>query len=211
LEAGLKVVAVEKDEKLAAHLLARFEQEVANNRLQIVAGDILALTPAALGLKDYQIVANLPYYVTGQFLRQWLAAKPQPQQMTLLLQKEVAERLTTLPPKGAGSKLAVAAALYGQPRYLKTVKAGNFSPPPKVDSALVAIEALSRRKLAGQDEEKFFDLIRRGFAQKRKLLKNNLQLESLAPLEICGLTPQARAEELTLDQWLCLNSQLNNN
>src|SRR5206468_3991269 len=102
--------------------------------------------------------------------------------MVLLVQKEVAERIAGNPAKlrrGAGKEsiLSLSVKAYGDPRYVKTVPAGAFSPPPEVDSAILAIEDISMKNFMNKDQEKrFFDVLHAGFAHKRKLLKRNLEI-----------------------------------
>lgn len=203
LAAASRVIAVEKDGRLIKALQQTFAPEIASGKLLLIPGDILEHSPKTLGLggQSYKVVANLPYYLTGQFLRQFLGADPQPEQLVLLLQKEVVERIVAARQKE--SLLSLSIKVFGTPHYFATVKAGSFSPVPKIDSAILVIENVSRRQLTGINEEKFFTLLRQGFAHKRKLLKNNLRL-SAAELGRCQLLPQARAEDLTLENWLCL-------
>lgn len=188
-----KVIAVEKDEALAEMLRQKFN-------LKVVTGDILKVSPTELGLtdKNYKIIANLPYYITGEFLRLWLGRVPQPNVMVLLLQKEVVGRIVARDKKE--SLLSLSVKVFGEPKNLGTVKAGSFSPAPAVDSAILLIENISREKLEGIDEEKFFAFLKKGFAHKRKLLQNNLGIK----LD----NPKARAEDLKLEDWLNLFKSL---
>ncbi len=198
-----KVIAVEKDETLASLLTEKFKTEIENGKLKIVTGDILTVSPEVLGLKnhEYKVIANLPYYLTGEFLRLWLGRVPQPSLMVLLLQKEVVERIVAR--NGKESLLSLSVKVFGEPsanRRMGTVKAGSFSPAPAVDSAILLIENISREKLEEIDEEKFFAFLKKGFAHKRKLLQNNLGMK----LE----NPKARAEDLKLEDWLSLFKKL---
>ena len=127
----------------------------------------------------YKIVANIPYYVTGQVIRKFLEAENQPDSMTLLLQKEVAERIVAK--DGKESLLSLSVKIFGEPKYIQTVKRGSFEPAPNVDSAIIHIADISRKNFEGADadvdgifEEKFFKLIHAGFAHKRKQLLPNL-------------------------------------
>ncbi len=208
-----KVLAVEKDESLVKILKNKFCLEIENGKLKIITGDILKLSAADLGLADgqYKIVANLPYYLTGEFLRRWLGQKPQPNLLVLLLQKEVVERIAAHPEQGRAAKeslLSLSVKIFGEPKMLATVKAGGFSPPPAVDSAILLIKNVGRDKLDGlasngaEGEEKFFALLKKGFAHKRKLLKNNLGPEIAAHLP--PDLENKRAEDLKLEDWINL-------
>lgn len=200
LKAGAKVIAVEKDEYLIAFLERRFAYQIADGQLQLVNIDILEYEPPA---GPYKLVANIPYYLTGQIFRQFLGAANQPTSLTVLIQKEVAERIVS-PAKESLLSLAVKA--YGRPRYAGTVGRKSFLPVPNVDSAILHISEISRERLAGVNEEAFFALLKLGFGSKRKMLKNNLKLPAAAFLA-CSLDIKIRAEELKLSDWLCLARQ----
>jgi|SRR3989344_1246209 len=152
--------------------------------------------------RGYKLIANIPYYITGKILRMFLGAKFQPHLMVLLVQKEVANRIVAK--DGKESLLGMSVKAYGKPRIARIVKAGSFSPPPKVDSAVLVIENISRKNFESRkQEEKFFNLAKRAFGQKRKMLAGTLKL----PKEIfkkCGIEPTARPEELSVENWLCL-------
>lgn len=202
LRTGARVIAVEKDRRLINPLGEKFERFIKPRKLEIIQNDILQFKPPE---KPYKIVANIPYYITGQFLRYFLTQPRQPQLMVLMLQKEVAERIVT---RSTGRRrkeglLSISVKVFGEPKYLKTVPAGAFSPRPKVDSAILLIENIGRERLAEVDEELFFKTLKRGFSHKRKLLKSNLNI-STETLSRCGIDEKARAENLTLADWLCL-------
>lgn len=201
LASGARVIAIEKDDRLITGLRERFKNELADKKLEIRPGDILDFDPAALG-GPYKIVANLPYYLTGEFLKKFLTAKYQPRSMVLMIQKEVAERI--IAKAGKESILSLSVKAYGQPRYIQTVTRGNFYPAPKIDSSLIAIENISKNNFVSDNlEQKFFNLVRRGFASKRKKLKNNLILTGPSLIKY----GDRRAEDLKLAEWfdLCRN------
>lgn len=200
-----RVVAVELDERLMPLL----QQEMAPYpQVELVQGDILTQDLARLfPTGAYKVVANVPYYITAAILRYLLESAVRPQLMVLTVQKEVAERLTAAP--GALSLLAVSVQFYGRPGLVGVVKAGAFWPRPEVDSAIVKID------LRGQtppfaDAALFFRLVRAGFSQKRKQLKNNLRGLGLTPPQLVEVLRQAevdgrrRAETLTLAEWVRL-------
>lgn len=204
LDEGARVVAVEVDEALIGGLQKRFADEIAKNQLELVHADIRDVyrypQKYARALKlGYRAVANIPYYITGEIIRMFLESRHQPSSMTLLVQKEVAERISR---EKKGNVLALSVKAYGEPRYEFTVPRGAFVPVPGVDSAVLSIRDISRRRFASAaEEERFFALIHAGFAHKRKYLRSNLATSGLPSMAI---PEQARAEDLTIDDWLAL-------
>jgi 16S rRNA (adenine1518-N6/adenine1519-N6)-dimethyltransferase len=157
----------------------------------------------------YKIVANLPYSITSAFLRKFLTAENQPRSMTLLVQKEVAERICAN--AGKMSLLAVSVQLYGRPQIVKIVGKESFWPKPKVDSAILLIDGIHHFPFTDVSEKIFWQVIRSGFSAKRKQLHNNLknclhltlaQVEQI--FQQTGINQQVRAQELTLKGWLKL-------
>ena len=153
-------------------------------------------------------MANLPYNITSIFLRTFLNQKNRPQSLVLMLQKEVAERLIAKP--GEMSMLALSVQFFGDVEIIREVKAGNFWPEPKIDSAIIRllIRDTKRGEISLEEEKSFFRLAKFGFSAKRKMLKNNLasglkissiQAEKL--LEGIGLDNKVRAEDLNVDNW----------
>ena len=214
-----QVFAVEKDERLVFYLTLKFKDEFKNNKLVIIGADILKFDPAAVGLQagGYKIVANIPYYITGEFLRHFLSEVVSPSKMVLMVQKEVADRILGRNPKATNalglkeSILSISIKTYGEPKYLETVDAELFTPKPKVDSAIIAIDKISKDFFADVSEERFFSVVKRGFAHKRKLLTNNLEIITAAGKKVladCDIAPNARAENLSLRQWKYLAKNL---
>lgn len=210
-----KVIAVEKDPRLIAELTTTFRDELYTGKLVLVEEDIRDFDPAtsdSLLVTRYSLVANIPYYITGRIIRQFLTSDHQPSTMVLLVQKEVAERVVARKTKpfdssqGKESLLSMSIKAYGTPEYVRTVKAGAFSPPPKVDSAILAVRDISHRNFTEKSTEtRFFELLHAGFANKRKQLAGNVGARvSPATFVTCGVLPGARAETLTLAEWLCL-------
>jgi len=203
-----KVVAIEKDEELYTELTQTFAEEIQNGTLLLIQEDVRNFSPHEheVLLEGYSVIANIPYYITGQIIRLFLTTQLQPSSMALLMQKEVAQRIVAK--DGKHSLLSLSVHAYGTPKIEKTVKAGAFSPPPKVDSAVLTIQNISRNNFKNiQQEELFFSLIHAGFANKRKMLKK--QIQSICPTErftVCKIQEKARAEDLLLEQWLCLSS-----
>ncbi len=209
LSRGAVVTAVEKDHRLIPILQEKFAQEIHAHSLRLIEGDILQ-TPIWDHLPQgspYKLVANIPYYITGAIVERFLSAEHQPTSMTLLVQKEVAERIARDPKE---SILSLSVKVYGTPRYIKTVPAGAFAPPPKVDSAILAISDISRAHFADtEQEQRFFELVHAGFAHKRKLLGRNLESVFGAgyatALTSADIAANARAEDIGLEQWLRLS------
>jgi 16S rRNA (adenine1518-N6/adenine1519-N6)-dimethyltransferase len=206
------VVAVELDQRLMPVLrdvLADLEN------VTLVQGDILALDPAALvvaaGVQDaatgrYKVVANLPYYITSAVLRHLLEAQPRPHRMVITVQREVAERIVAQP--GQMSLLAVSVQFYGQPQLLFRIKPGSFYPSPGVESAVVRIDLHAKRPADVADTAAFFRVVRAGFAQRRKQLRNTLAAglrqspaEVAVKLRAVGVDPRRRAQTLSLEEW----------
>jgi len=213
-----KVMAVELDDKLADYLQVAVDSQDVNN-VEIINQDILKfnwleywsreakLRQGSLKGKSlsYKIVANMPYNITSIFLRLFLSQEPRPETLVLMLQKEVAERIVAEPPEM--SILAISIQYYANAEIVRIVKAGNFWPEPKVDSAIIKIN-LKSHKYDGEEDKKFFRLVRIGFSAKRKMLKNNLAAGlKVKPVQIdkafqtVGLSSQVRAEVLSLEDW----------
>jgi len=195
LATGAHVTAIEKDETLAEGLKVKFSGEIDTKQLEIITGDVLDYVPPKSG---YKLIANIPYYLTGQIIRQFLETKNQPTLAVLMLQKEVAERIVARDSKE--SILSISVKAYGTPKYIKTVPAGAFIPKPNVDSAILLIDNISKNFFTNFSEEKFFELVKKGFAQKRKMLRSNLP-DGKNLLTACQLKETARAEDLKLDDW----------
>ncbi len=208
LEAGSIVYAVETDADMVSILKESFQDELSSGRLHIVEGDVLSIDLSEVYSAPYKIIANIPYYITGGIIRFFLETKFQPTSMTLLVQKEVAARIAR---DRKESLLSISVKAYGAPRYVETVPARYFNPKPKVDSAILHIDSISKKlfSLNSLSEERFFLLVKSGFANKRKTLVNNLV--SFASKEVLqkallslGHSASARAEELSVDEWFSL-------
>jgi 16S rRNA (adenine1518-N6/adenine1519-N6)-dimethyltransferase len=150
---------------------------------------------------DYKIVANIPYHLTSPIMRKFLTeAKNRPQSMTLLVQKEVAEKICDTKHR---SILSLFVEAFGTPRIVTNVPATSFSPPPKVESAVLHIDVLPKPKIS-VDSKKFFSVVKQGFNQRRKKLKHNLPIKILQQAEI---DENLRAESLTIEDWERIASQ----
>jgi 16S rRNA (adenine1518-N6/adenine1519-N6)-dimethyltransferase len=201
-----QVVAVELD----GRLLPILEQELHHiPNVRLLHGDILEQTPADwFGSARYQVVANVPYYITGAILRHLFTVSPRPDTVTLTVQQEVAQRLAAAP--GEMSLLAVSVQCFGVVEVARSIKAGAFWPRPEVDSAVVHIRLRRPPLIAPEEEQAFFRLVRAGFSQKRKQIQKNLRVLGLsgeaitAALTAAGIDGSRRAETLSLDDWVTL-------
>lgn len=195
------VVAVEFDEQLARKLPAQFP----GKNLEVVTSDILSYDLSLLP-KHYNVVANVPYYITSKIVQMLMTAENKPKTAVLLVQKEVAERLAAKP--GQMSILAVSAQLFADVTLGDVVPAALFTPPPKVDSQVVILKSRATPFLADIDEKEFFRVVKAGFSAKRKKLRSSLsgglkltkpEAESL--LAQANISHDSRAEALSLDDW----------
>ncbi len=202
LKKAKKVIAVEKDESLAEFLRTKFCDSIKMSLLEVVVGDILKFDPKSYNLipNAYKIIANIPYYITSHFLRTFLGSDNQPSLMVLMTQKEVAERIIE---KNKASLLSISVKAYGNPEIIRKVPAEYFFPAPKVDSAVIKISGISKDFFQNIGEKKFFETVKKGFSQKRKMLINNLQAQK-DDFTACNIDEKARAENLSLEQWKCL-------
>lgn len=210
-EAG-HVIAVEKDTRLIPVLKNRFAGEMGEKKFTLIEGDILEMSFETLGLpKNFVLVANIPYYITGVFLRTALSAVRKPSRATLMLQREVATRI--LAREGKESILSISVKVYGTPRIVYTVPAHFFSPKPNVDSAVLCIEHIKNSFKDKEGENHFFSILKSGFAHKRKLLIRNLETVAM-PEKIkkafaaFGIAETVRAEDMSVTQWHALAKAL---
>lgn len=196
-----KVVAVEADQDLIPYLL---DQAAKVNNLDIVVGDILKYDLRKLP-DNYKVVANIPYYLTSNLIRTLLEANNPPTVMVLLVQKEVAERIVAVP--GQMSVLSFGVQYYAEAEIVAPVAKELFDPVPKVDSAIIKITRRDQPVFEA-DTKKLFKLVKAGFGEKRKMLRNSLsgglqlstaEVESL--LKNAGLKPTSRSQELSILDW----------
>ena len=216
LAVGCKVIAVEKDDALFEFLKEKFYKEIKAGKLELVHDDILNFK---LKIEHYKLIANIPYNITGAILKKFLGAKNQPKTMALLVQKEVAKRIIRRPLGGSASKwgkesiLSISVKAYGTPRYVETVKAGSFVPMPKIDSAIIAIENISKQFFQGFREDDFFKTLKTGFKSKRKKLSSNLSTifgknKIREVFQKLNLDDNLRAEDVGIETWGKLVSAL---
>lgn len=196
-----KVVAVEFDQALARKLPGQFP----GKRLEVINEDILTFDLSQLP-KGYKVVANVPYYITSKIVQKLMTAENKPSVSVLLVQKEVAERIAAEP--GDMSILAISAQVYAEASLGDVVPADLFTPPPKVDSQVVILKTREEQLIPPEDEREFFRIVKAGFSAKRKKLRSSLaggmgisKQETETLLEKAGISPDFRAEDLTIQEW----------
>jgi 16S rRNA (adenine1518-N6/adenine1519-N6)-dimethyltransferase len=204
-----KVVAIETDHELIPVLQEEFATQIAEGLFQLIEGDVRAFDPSTIR-EPYKLVANIPYYITGEIIRQFLTTPEKPTSITLLVQKEVAERIARSKKE---SLLSLSVKAFGVPKYQFTVPRGAFTPAPTIDSAVLTISAITTPFKSIEAEKHFFNILHAGFAHKRKQLAKNLaELTSPDALETAfenvSLAPTVRAEDVSLATWLRLAKEL---
>lgn len=196
-----KLICVEADQDLIPHLSHQFG---AVSNVEIVQSDILKYDLTKLP-NNYLVVANIPYYLTSYLIRKFLESTNPPARMVLMIQKEVAERIVATP--GKMTVLSFSVQYYARAEIIAPVAKELFEPIPKVDSAIIRIARRSKPAFRA-DTKQLFRLVKAGFGEKRKMLRNSLagglrldvvRVEEL--LELAGLEPTARAQELSIEQW----------
>lgn len=205
--AAQQVVAVEIDQTLLPVLA---EVVAAHPNVRVVHADILTVDPAALTEgQRYKVVANIPYYITSAVIRHLLEARVRPEVIVLTVQREVAERICAAP--GDMSVLAVSVQAYARAELVARIPAGAFYPRPDIDSAVVRLTALPEPVFGSQDADRFFRVVKAGFGQKRKQLRNALSTGLRQPAQAtdvwlarAGIDPTRRAETLSLGEWRAL-------
>jgi 16S rRNA (adenine1518-N6/adenine1519-N6)-dimethyltransferase len=214
LDKAKKVVAVEKDRDLIKILQEVFAEEIKSGKLELIEGDILEFDPTKYKLEKnkYKIVANIPYNITGAIIRKFLSGDVKPATMVLLVQKEVAQRIVAQDKKE--SILSLSVKVYGTPKYVMKVGKRFFSPSPKVDSAIISITGISEKAFETKGlEDKFFEIIKAGFAHKRKVLRKNLEEVAAAGniqkvFEKLSIDTKIRAEDIAFPVWLKITQYL---
>lgn len=209
LEAGANVIAIEKDDRAIPFLQEKFENYIKNGKLTLIHGDILEfekiLSRETLErFADFTIIANIPYYITGELLRKLLENPISPRKIVIMVQKEVAKRVVDQ----KESILSISVKVYGEPKYICTVSRKLFRPMPNVDSAVISIENISKKFFneSNIDEKYFFEVLKAGFAHKRKILIRNLEnvidKEKLEKIWLNEKIPHdARAENINVEMW----------
>ncbi|HFC10878.1 MAG TPA: ribosomal RNA small subunit methyltransferase A [Candidatus Kaiserbacteria bacterium] len=203
-----KVIAIEADRGLAEALREKFSKEIANGKLILIDGDALEFDTSSISSK-YIVVANIPYYITGALIRKFLETAHKPSSMTLLVQKEVAERIVHSPKE---SVLSVSVKIYGTPHKVFAVPRGSFKPAPNVDSAVLYITDIRNPFKTKKEATHFFTVLHAGFAHKRKKLAKNIQI--LGDYDIqkifksLNIDIDTRAEKIDSKKWLELATSI---
>ncbi|MCK5466170.1 ribosomal RNA small subunit methyltransferase A [Candidatus Parcubacteria bacterium] len=213
-----RVVAIEKDKKMTGLIKeeGRPKATLANvafgfpSDLKIINDDILKINLNELinkhsENKKYKLISNIPYYITSPVIKLFLENSIQPELIVLLVQKEVAERICAGPEKL--SVLALSVQIYGEPEIIGYVDKSAFYPEPKVDSAILRIKNI-KKNYSDEYYKKLFKIIKIGFSSKRKKLINNLSAglqiskeDASQILSKAKINPNARAQELSLEEW----------
>lgn len=207
-KSGAKLIAVEKDAKLAEVL----RENPALGGVEIVKADILEFlkggAPVAVAARPVatpqKIVGNIPYYLTGHLLRAIGDLSPQPTRAVFTIQKEVAERICAEPPRM--NRLAASVQFWAEPKIIARVPRGDFSPPPEVDSAVIALETKGGASKRGGSSDHYYAAVHAIFAQPRKMLINNLvggglgRDDALALLRKFDINEKSRPQDLSVEK-----------
>jgi len=212
LQTGSKVIAIEKDDRLIEPLNEKFAKEEKNGQFTLIHGDILEIDLNSLHLttNNYKLIANIPYYITGLIFRKFLEGNIQPSKIVIMVQKEIADRIIARDEKESLLSLSVKA--YGKPKKIMKVDKENFSPKPKVDSAILLVDDISKDFFKEITEKDFFEVIKAGFAHKRKVLIANLkdtfekrgensEKNLLQIFFALNIPEKSRSEDLKLEDW----------
>ncbi len=208
-----KVIAVELDDRLIPILRTKF---ALRSNVEIVHSDILKYDWTEVSSQgSLRIAGNLPYYITTPILLGILEKKVPAKNITVMVQKEVADRIVASPGGKDYGVLSISLQYYGNVRKVLDVPAACFDPRPKVDSAVIVLELKDERALEGDDERKFFRLVKQAFSQRRKTLLNSLtgfdgmsKQEVEAKLSKAGIDPGRRAETLTGEEYIHLSKEI---
>ena len=203
------VIAVEKDETMIEILKETLENL---QNVKVINNDILKFNPP----EKYKLIANIPYYLTSPLIRKFLEEKNRPEEIVLMIQKEVAQRICSNPPDM--SILAVSVQFYADAKIISYVSKGCFLPVPKVDSAIIKIvphsPSFPRKRESSEFNDLFFKVVKAGFSHPRKQIHGNLsktlklikgQTEKM--LFEAGIKPSQRAETLSMDNWINLTEK----
>lgn len=207
LRRAKNVIAVEFDPDLARKLPGQFP----GTNLEVIQQDILSYDLSRLP-KGYVVVANVPYYITSKIVQKLMTADNKPRIAVLLVQKEVAERIAARP--GDMSILAISAQVFADASLDIEVPREFFTPPPKVDSQVVVLTTFDAPRVSPNDEREFFRMVKAGFNAKRKKLRSSLagglgisKSEAEMLLRASNISPDVRAEDLSIDEWLHLTKK----
>lgn len=203
LEEGIRVIAIEKDHRLIPHLEELFKSHIENTTLTLIHDDILTCTIDSYTEGPYTVIANIPYYITGAIISHFLELPHQPKKMVLMIQHEVAKRIVARDLKE--SILSLSVKVFSTPRIIEKVSKKEFSPVPKVDSAIIALSDIHNPFQNSKQKENFFYLIKKAFGQKRKIVGNTLKEIGSELLQKAHIQPNDRPEDITLESWISLS------
>lgn len=213
IKASGNVLCIEKDHRLISELEEKFNKEIKAKELEIFHKDVLDFDTDSLK-KEYKVVANIPYYITGAIIKKFLTCKNPPKSITLMVQKEVAERIAkTKNEKGVNkeSVLSLSVKAFGEPEYIRTVKKENFFPVPKVDSAILLIKNISKDFFENSAEQVlFFEIIKKAFGGKRKKIGTTLK-NYRESIQIAGIDVNKRPEDLKIEEWISITKEIDKN
>ncbi len=217
IEGGASVTAVELDRRLAERLTRTQSEAIEGGRLTIVQGDVLDQEIPGLMRPPYEVVANVPYHITSPILHRFLAVPPRPERLVLMLQREVAERISAAP--GEMSYLSVFVQYHAAVRIVFSVPRDAFEPAPEVASAVVEIRPIDPRgenpRLSRDDEGGLWRVVQAGFRERRKKLHNVLSrqlrlsgVEVERALAAAAIDGNRRPQTLAVEEWLALRVAL---
>lgn len=216
LDAGARVIAVEADKDLIEPLQRILP--LSREGCGLIPGDILSNETwqkinTIIKKQKYSVVANIPYNITSPILETLFRANPRPERLTLMVQREVADRLLAVPPNTG--VLSIACQLYAEGKKVMQVSRGAFSPSPKVDSTVICLD-LRLERLGDVDPEEVLKVVKAGFSARRKQLHGNLAKTKICSsekakeiLKECKIDEKARAENLTPNDWITLYKKIN--
>ena len=219
LEGGAIVTAIELDRGLAAYLREQLAEPIADGRLDLIEGDALDQALPELVPPPFRVVANIPYHITSPILHRFLERAPRPERLVLMVQAEVAERISAA--AGGMSYLSVFVQYHAAVRVALRVPPEAFEPAPKVASAVVVLEPRATAALPEDAEARLWGLVQSGFRERRKMLRNVLarqlragpdgasgplvgQARVDAALAAAGIQGDRRPQTLGVDDWLRL-------
>ncbi len=209
-----RVVAVELEREMLS-LLTKTTRNYTN--VEIMERNLLYVDPGEIfGSDSYKLVANLPYYITALTFRHFLESANPPRLFVVMVQYEVAQRIVAAP--GDLSLLGVSIQFYGEPKIIAHIPARAFYPAPKVDSAILRIDLKDEVPLTPGGRDSFFRLVQAGFSERRKQLHNSLahglhrkNVDVQPWLLAASIDPSRRAETLSIEDWLRLWHEMENN
>ncbi len=214
-----KVVAIELDKRLIPVL----DDTLKNfNNVTIINDDILKVDLKKLILEDFNnmnvvICANLPYYITSPVIMKILEQKLSIESLTVMVQKEAADRLCALPGTRQSGAISLAVRYYSEPKLLFNVSRGSFIPSPNVDSAVIKLDILKEPSVYVNDEKLLFKVIKAAFSKRRKNIINSISSfidiskeDLLFIIKKQNISPNLRAEQLTLEQFALIANDIYN-